>query len=299
MPSDINLTQIIFRKVPENWHPYIKLSRLDRPIGIWLLLFPCWWGIVLSGGGMTNLSPETLKNMVLFAAGAFLMRPAGCIVNDLCDRKLDASVERTKTRPLASGEISPAHALRFLAVLLALSLMILLMLPRITIILGVLSLFLVVAYPKMKKLTWWPQLFLGFAFNWGALMGWAAMTEGLSWECLLLYIGGIFWTLGYDTIYAHQDKEDDVLVGIKSTARLFGRKSRFYVPVFYGLSLFFLMMAKYAVAGSLLTPLLTALPALQVVWQMKTWDMDDPESCLRVFKSNQAYGWLVLLMLAA
>ena len=226
------------------------------------------------------------------------MRAGGCIINDLWDRHLDANVERTKTRPLASGEISVSQALRFLAVLLFLSLMILIMLPSLTIILGAFSLFLVVIYPKMKKLTWWPQLFLGFVFNWGILMGWSAMTGKLSWECLLLYTGGIFWTLGYDTIYAHQDKKDDALVGIKSTARLFGKKSRIYVSVFYGLSLFFLMTAKYAVSGSFLTPMLIALPAIQVVWQIRTWDINNPKSCLRIFKSNQIYGWLTLLMLA-
>ncbi|MCK5658585.1 MAG: 4-hydroxybenzoate octaprenyltransferase [Alphaproteobacteria bacterium] len=298
MPSDINPARMIFRKVPASWHPYIKLSRIDRPIGIWLLLFPCWWSIVLAGGGITNLSPEMWENMALFAAGAFLMRAVGCIINDLWDRHLDANVERTKTRPLASGEISVSQALRFLAVLLFLSLMILIMLPSLTIILGAFSLFLVVIYPKMKKLTWWPQLFLGFVFNWGILMGWSAMTGKLSWECLLLYTGGIFWTLGYDTIYAHQDKKDDALVGIKSTARLFGKKSRIYVSVFYGLSLFFLMTAKYAVSGSFLTPMLIALPAMQVVWQIRTWDINNPKSCLRIFKSNQIYGWLTLLMLA-
>ena len=300
MPSDINPVHIIFKKVPANWHPYIKLSRLDRPIGIWLLLFPCWWSIILSTGGMANFSLEMLKNMALFAAGAFLMRAAGCIINDLWDRKLDAQVERTKTRPLAlaSGEISVFQALLFLTILLFLSLMILIMLPRLTILLGIFSLFLVIIYPKMKKLTWWPQLFLGFVFNWGILMGWATMTGELSWECLLLYIGGIFWTLGYDTIYSHQDKEDDALAGIKSTALLFEEKSKIYISIFYSLSLFFLITAKYAVSGSLLTPLLTTLMVIQIFWQIKAWDINSPKSCLRIFKSNQVYGWLTLLMLA-
>ena len=226
------------------------------------------------------------------------MRAAGCIINDLWDRELDADVGRTKTRPLASGEISVRQALIFLAVLLALSLFILLLLPGLAIVLGIISLLPVIAYPKMKRITWWPQLFLGFTFNWGALLGWAAITNHLAWGSLLLYSGGVLWTLGYDTVYAHQDKEDDALIGIKSTARLFAEKSKVYVAAFYGLALFFLVLAKYAAAPNILTPLLALPPLLQLVWQMRTWDMNSPRSCLRVFKSNQIYGWLVLLMLA-
>ena len=298
MPSDIDLTQIIFRKIPPAWHPYIKLARLDRPIGIWLLLFPCLWGIIMGNGGITNISLETIKIIVLFVVGAILMRAAGCIVNDLWDRQLDASVDRTKTRPLASGEISISHALRFFAALLALSFLILIMLPRITVILGILSFLLVGTYPYMKRLIWMPQLFLGLTFNWGALMGWSAVTGRLEGASFLLYIAGIFWTLGYDTIYAHQDKEDDIRIGIKSTARLFGENSRIFVAGFYALSVLFLMISKYAVSPNLLTPVLAALPACQAIWQIKTWDMNNPESCLRIFKSNQYYGWLALLMLA-
>ncbi len=298
MASDINLAQLIFRKAPPSWHPYIKLSRIDRPIGIWLLLFPCWWSILLGSGGAANMSLETWKTLALFALGAVLMRSAGCIVNDLWDRKLDASVDRTSARPLASGEITVPHALRFLVALLILSLVVLVNLPNMVIVLGVLSLGLVAAYPAMKRLTWVPQLFLGFTFNWGALMGWAAVTGGLSKASLLLYVSGILWTLGYDTIYAHQDKEDDIRIGIKSTARLFGKNSPIFVAVFYGLALIFLVMAKYAATPALLTPLLSAFPAGQLIWQIRTWDMDDPQSCLRIFKSNQVYGWLALLLLA-
>ncbi len=298
MPSDIEPTQIIFRKTPEAWHPYIKLARLDRPIGIWLLLFPCWWSIILAAGGFTNFSFGTLKTMLLFGAGAVLMRAAGCIINDLWDRHLDAQVDRTKTRPLAAGDISTDHAIRFLAALLGLSLAILITLPLMTIILGVLSLPLVVAYPKMKRLTWWPQLFLGLTFNWGALMGWSAVTHKIGSPSLLLYVGGIFWTLGYDTLYAHQDKNDDALIGVKSTALLLGDKSRTFIAICYALSLAFLITAKYFTAPNILTPMLTGFAAAQAVWQWKVWDMNDTLSCLRVFKSNQAYGWLVLLMLA-
>ena len=298
MFSDIDLTQLIFRKLPPSWHPYIKLARLDRPIGIWLLLFPCLWSILLASDGAVNMTLKNLQIILLFLVGAVLMRAAGCVVNDLWDMKLDAAVNRTKTRPLASGEISVTHALRFLIILLVLSLLVLIMLPHLAIVLGVLSLILVAVYPYMKRITWVPQLFLGLTFNWGALMGWAAVTEHLSSACVLLYISCIFWTLGYDTIYAHQDKEGDALIGIKSTARLFGESSKFFVAVFYVLSLIFLVMARYAGTPGLLTPLLSALPAAHAVWQLRNWGLNDPQSCLRIFKSNQVYGCLVLFMLA-
>jgi 4-hydroxybenzoate polyprenyltransferase len=294
MPSDINLSQLIFSKTPEKWHPYIKITRIDRPIGIWLLLLPCWWGIILAKG----LAEVSFKEIALFGIGAVLMRAAGCIINDLWDRKLDSSVDRTKDRPLASGEISMLHALRFLVVLLALSLLVLMQLPRLTILLGIVSIALVIAYPYMKRITWLPQLFLGFTFNWGVLMGWSAVTEELSLPALYLYIGGIFWTLGYDTIYAHQDKEDDIRIGVKSTARLLGDKSRAFVAGCYGLAVMFILIAKYDVSPNVLTALLSAPMMAQMVWQLRSWDINDPQSCLRVFRSNQYFGWLVLLMLA-
>lgn len=297
MFSDINLSQIIFTKTPPAWHPYIKIARLDRPIGIWLLFLPCLWGIAM-GQGLANFKGHSFGILGLFALGAVLMRSAGCIINDLWDMNLDASVERTRSRPLVSGEISVAHAIRFLAVLLGLSLLDLIMLPHLTIVLGVLSLALVVAYPYMKRITWVPQLFLGFTFNWGALMGWAAVTGSLSKPAILLYIGGIFWTLAYDTIYAHQDIEDDTLVGVKSTARLFGSNSKLFVAGFFVLSVITLIWARCAMTEiSFLTPLLSALPAVQAGWQLWTWKPEDPASCLRVFKANQAYGWLALLLL--
>jgi len=298
MFTDIDLSQVIFRKLPPAWHPYIKLARLDRPIGIWLLLFPCLWSIILASDGILNLTGQSIKMLVLFVLGAILMRSAGCVINDLWDMELDASVERTKTRPLASGEISVKQAMRFLIVLLLLSFVILLLLPHMAIIMGVLSLGLVAAYPYMKRITWVPQLFLGLTFNWGALMGWAAMTGHLSPAAFYLYASGIFWTLGYDTIYAHQDKESDALVGIKSTARLFGENSKFFVGVFYILSLALLIIARYSRESDVLTPLLSALPFAQLIWQLQKWDINDPQSCLRVFKSNQLYGWLALLTLA-
>jgi len=299
MFSDIDIKQEIFSRTPKKWHPYIKLARLDRPVGIWLLLLPCYWGIVLASGGIFNIGWQGVKCLFLFTLGAFLMRAAGCVINDLWDIRLDAAVERTSTRPLASGELSVLQALKFLAALLSLSLLILILLPQVTRVLGVLSIFLVLAYPFMKRVTWLPQLFLGFTFNWGVLMGWAAVTGGLGFAPVWLYIGGIFWTLAYDTVYAHQDKEDDALVGIKSTALLFGKESKFYVGLFFAASMGFIFLAKFATDSyALTTPLLAFLPVWQAFWQLRTWEMDKPASCLQIFKSNQAYGWLVLLMLA-
>ncbi|MBI3440806.1 MAG: 4-hydroxybenzoate octaprenyltransferase [Proteobacteria bacterium] len=299
MLPDTHPLQFVIKKIPESWRPYIRLIRLDRPIGIWLLLFPCWWAVVLASDGIVNMPAEAWKDMAKFAVGAILMRSAGCIINDLWDRQLDASVERTKSRPLATGEIGVINAQKFLIVLLVLSLALLLTFSLRTIGLGILSLPLVAIYPKMKRITWLPQLFLGFTFSWGALLGWVATTGHLGSEAFQLYAGGVLWTLGYDTIYAHQDKNDDALVGIKSTARLFGNKSRVFVTLSYVASLIFLIVARYNSASpSILTPLLASFPLAQVVWQMKTWDINDPESCLRVFKSNTLYGWLVLLLMA-
>jgi 4-hydroxybenzoate polyprenyltransferase len=297
MSTDIQTKHFIYRYTPESWHPYIMLARLDRPIGTWLLLFPCWWSIVLAHDGIFRLGGTGWLQIFLFSLGALLMRSAGCIVNDLWDRKLDAQVERTKSRPLAAGTITPKQAAVFLFVLTLISFVILLSLQSmLATVLGVVSLALVAAYPYMKRITWWPQLFLGFTFNWGALMGWAAVENSISLAAILLYIGGIFWTLGYDTIYAHQDKDDDTIVGIKSTARLFGAKSKDYVVKFMGVAMIFMIGAKFMGSPSFITPVLLLIPSAHLYWQMKNWNPDNPESSLRIFRSNAIFGWLALLM---
>jgi 4-hydroxybenzoate polyprenyltransferase len=293
MATDIQTTGLIFQSTPRAWHPYIKLARLDRPIGTWLLLLPCLWSLTLSAGSLSSIN---WAYIALFSLGAVLMRSAGCTINDLWDRKLDAAVERTKARPLPSGEITLRQALVFLSVLLSVSFIILLQFNLFTIGLGVFSLALVATYPLMKRITWWPQLFLGFTFNWGALMGWSAMTGGITLTALLVYTGGIFWTLAYDTIYAHQDKEDDALIGIKSTARLFGKNSRLFVSVFFAAALVFFGMAAWMESN--LLPLLIFLPAGHALWQIWTWKIDNPENCLKIFKSNRFFGLLILLMFA-
>lgn len=275
--------------LPEGARPYARLMRLDRPIGTWLLLLPCWWAVALA-----SYSFPDLWLMALFAAGAVIMRGAGCVINDIYDRGFDAKVERTKTRPLASGKVSLNQALVFLAFLLLLALIVLLQFNRFTIWLGVISLALVFTYPLAKRVTWWPQFVLGLAFNWGALMGWSAINGTISLPAVVLYIGGIFWTLGYDTIYAHQDKNDDLLIGIKSLALKLGNNSKKWITGFFTIT-----MASFIAVGAMVGEgvgfyILMAAAAYHIVWQLRGWDMNDPVNCLRRFRSNRDFGLLVL-----
>ena len=276
--------------MPAGLRPYILLARLDRPIGIWLLLLPGWWAIMRAGGGVMAMNARDWAIFVLFGIGAVVMRAAGCVINDLWDRKIDSRVERTRLRPLAAGTVTPAQALGFLAALLCVGLLILLQFNIMTILLGILSLPLIIAYPLMKRWTWWPQAFLGLTFNFGALMGWAAVAGSVDLAALLLYAGGIFWTLGYDTIYAHQDKEDDALAGIKSTALKFGQHSRKFVAMFYALAWLLIMLA----GGGVIAAFLLLPAGVQLTWQIKYWDMNDPARALAVFRSNRNFGLLVL-----
>ena len=215
--GDIEASDWIDRHAPGPARPYLRLARLDRLIGVWLLLLPCWWGLALAGAGVTEM-----RLFILFAIGAVIMRAAGCTINDMADRKFDVQVARTATRPLASGEVSMARAGVFLALLLAAGLALLTAFNAMTFVLALAALPLVALYPFMKRITWCPQAFLGLTFNWGALLGWTALRGELESAALALYGGAALWTLGYDTIYAHQDKEDDALVGVRSTARLLG-----------------------------------------------------------------------------
>jgi 4-hydroxybenzoate polyprenyltransferase len=289
--TDIKREGWVEKLLPPFLRPYAALARLDRPIGIWLLLLPGWWAIMLAAGGATRMDGADWTIFALFGIGAVVMRAAGCVINDLWDRDLDKKVERTSARPLASGEISVKQTTGFLVALLVLGLIILLQMNALTVLLGFLSLPLIAIYPLMKRFTWWPQLFLGFTFNFGALMGWSAVTGAIEFPAVLLYAGGIFWTLGYDTIYAHQDKEDDALAGIKSTALLFGVESKKFVSVFFSIAYVLIFMASQS---------LFLIPAaLHLAWQLRVWMPDDAASSLRVFKSNRDFGILVLLGLAA
>lgn len=300
MATDIRKSHPVYTRTPPAWHPYVALARLDRPIGTWLLLLPCWWALALGANGWEGFARFKIWEFaLLFAIGALVMRGAGCVINDLWDRDLDAAVERTRVRPLPAGEVTIRQAMMFLGALLGIGLLVLLQFNGLTILLGVLSLGLVVTYPLMKRVTWWPQAFLGLTFNWGALMGWSAMEAGLSLAPLILYAGGLFWTLAYDTIYAHQDKEDDALAGIKSTARLFGRFSKLWVGVFFFIALGLFMVAKVYVSGIGYGLVLWALPAAHAVWQLRRWHMDDAASSLAMFRANRDLGLLLLLFFAA
>jgi 4-hydroxybenzoate polyprenyltransferase len=288
----------LFRLAPAAAHPYLRLARLDRPIGTWLLLWPCWWSVALAGPASGHSWPS-LRLMLLFALGAIVMRGAGCTYNDIVDKDIDAQVERTKNRPLASGQVTIVQAWRFAIGLALTGLAVLLMLGPPAIGLGIASLLLVAIYPFMKRITFWPQLFLGLAFNWGALMGYAAATEHLASPAVLLYLTGIAWTLGYDTIYAHQDKDDDALIGVKSTALKFGAGTAQWLFWFYGAMLVLLWLAAGGAGlGWGFKPLLI-LVAAHLMWQITRLDTEDPASCLRLFRANRETGGLVFLALLA
>lgn len=287
----------VIGRLPEKARPYALLMRLDRPVGWWLLLLPGWWSILLASGGVTQMLGWQWAIFILFFTGAIVMRGAGCVVNDLWDRRIDQQVERTQLRPLASGAVSVTQAIIFLVALLFVGLMILLQMNGLTVWIGVLSLPLIAVYPFMKRVTWWPQLFLGLTFNFGALMGWTAVTGHLGLPALLLYAGGILWTLGYDTVYAHQDRADDMMAGVKSTALKFGAQSKKFVGACYGLALVLFLFAVLA-AGKGLFAVLILLPAAHAAWQMYRWDMNDPASSLAVFRSNKIFGFLLLLACA-
>lgn len=292
--TDIRLDLV--NALPSVVRPYAILMRLDRPIGWWLLLLPGWWSIALSGGGVQGLAPNQWALLALFFIGAIVMRGAGCVVNDLWDRDLDAQVERTRERPLASGEVSAKQAIIFIAILLLIGLSILWAIGSWLVFwLGAFSLAFIVAYPYMKRITWWPQAFLGLTFNFGVPMGWAAAAGVLEWPVLLLYAGAFFWTLGYDTIYAHQDKHDDEVVGIKSTALLFGNRSKKWIGGFYALSWMLIAAATFMTTDSIVTYALLLLPGVHLLLQILSWNPDSQEDSLKTFKSNQVCGLLFFL----
>ncbi|MCG8547047.1 MAG: 4-hydroxybenzoate octaprenyltransferase [Alphaproteobacteria bacterium] len=298
--SDIRRGDWIDRRVPGAVRPYFRLARVDRAIGTWLLLIPCWWGLALATTGVLGPHPLTsLWYSVLFAVGAFVMRGAGCTWNDILDRDFDARVARTATRPIPSGAVSVPQAVLFLLLQLLVGLAVLLFFNTFTVVLAVASLVLVATYPLMKRITYWPQAFLGLTFNWGALVGWAAVTGSLETPALLLYAAGFFWTLGYDTIYAHQDKEDDALIGVKSTALKLGAKTRPWLWLFYGAAIA-LLAAAFWTAGLRWTayPLL-ALAAYQLATQAARVDFDDPQDCRAKFDSNRYVGLVVLFAILA
>ena len=287
--SDIRTEGWIARLTPAPLRPYMYLMRLDRPYGAWLLLLPCWWSVALAADGTW---PDA-RLLALFAVGAFIMRGAGCVMNDIADRDFDGKVARTANRPIPSGQVSIKQAILFLGGLGFMGLGVLVQFNAFAIAIGVLSLVTVVIYPYMKRFTYWPQVFLGLSFNWGALLGWAAVQGSLGAAPGFLYVAGIMWTLGYDTIYAHQDKEDDILVGIKSTALRLGEATRIWLVFFYGGAIT-LVAASGWLAGLSVFFYPALLPAAaHLTWQVVTVDIHDPKNCLKRFKSNRDFGLLL------
>jgi 4-hydroxybenzoate polyprenyltransferase len=294
---DATPTNWVDRHAPLALRSWLKLGRFDRPAGIWLLLLPGWQGIALAAAMQRRL-PD-LRLIVLFAVGSALMRAAGCAFNDVVDRDIDAKVARTAARPVASGQISVRGAMAYIAAFSLVSLLILLSFNWVTIGLGVASLALVAIYPFMKRITWWPQAWLGLTFNWSALMGFAAASGGIGWPALFLYAGGVFWTLGYDTIYAVQDLEDDALAGVKSSARRLGAAAPRGVLAFYLIAIVLALMSGLAGGlGPLFLPL-AAIYGIHLIRQARALRVDDPLLALRLFKSNRDAGLILLAALIA
>jgi len=292
--SDIRQSDWVERYLPAWFWPYARLARLDRPIGTWLLLFPGWWGIALA----SERWPDPIL-LLLFAIGAVVMRGAGCTLNDIADRHYDGQVARTRLRPLPSGAVSVRGAMIFLLLQLALGAAILLTFNWTTVLLGCAVLALIGTYPFMKRITHWPQVFLGLNFNWGALIGWTAVTGSLARAPLLLYLGGVFWTIGYDTIYAHQDKEDDVRIGVKSSAIALGERTRPWLFGFYGVALIAWAAAARAAGLGTMFWVGLATAAAQLAWQAARVATEDPADCLSKFRSNRMVGWLMLAGIVA
>jgi 4-hydroxybenzoate polyprenyltransferase len=277
---------------PQWSRPYLRLSRLDRPIGSWLLLMPCWWSAALAAGMAGSIGQLPLV-IALFFVGAFVMRGAGCTWNDITDRDLDALVERTRSRPIPAGQVSVPQAMIFLVLQALIGLAVLVQFNGFAIATGIASLAIVAVYPFMKRITWWPQIVLGLAFSWGALMGFAVTVGRIDATALVLYAGSIAWVIGYDTIYAHQDAEDDALIGIKSTALLFGERTHQALMVFYALSVVLIGVALMLAGARWFAWIGLAAFAAHLIWQIRRLEISDPALCLRIFKSNRNAGLLL------
>jgi 4-hydroxybenzoate polyprenyltransferase len=276
--------------------PYLRLARADRPIGSWLLLLPCWWSSALAAVHAHAAGPNPL-HLALFAVGAVAMRGAGCTWNDVVDRDLDSMVERTRSRPIPSGQVTARAATAFLVLQSLVGLAVLLAFNPFAIAVGIASLATVAVYPFMKRITWWPQIGLGLAFSWGALMGWAAAFGRLDAPALILYVGSIAWVIGYDTIYAHQDRDDDALVGIKSTARLFGERTKLALSIFYALAVILIAAAGFSAGAGIVFAIGLAAFAAHLGWQVRRVDICDPALCLTLFKSNRDAGLVLFAAL--
>ena len=294
-PADALPDHWVARWLPPAWQPYARLSRLDRPIGTWLLLLPGWWALALA----TRLTqPGAWPDWWLFLAfgiGSITMRGAGCTFNDIADRDFDGRVARTRLRPIPAGQVSLKQAWAWLVAQSLLGFVILITMNSTAILLGIASLGLVAIYPFMKRITWWPQFFLGLAFNWGAVLGYAAVTGRLDWIAGLLYLSGIIWTLGYDTIYALQDKEDDALIGVKSTARLFGSSARIWIAAFFSITILGLGGVGWLAGLDWPYWLALAVMAGHFIWQVARLRPDDSADCLTKFRANRDAGLIILI----
>ena len=275
---------------------YLQLMRINQPIGIWLLYWPSAWSILLAP---TDNTTHRYQMLAIFGIGAIIMRGAGCTYNDIIDKNLDGKVTRTALRPLPAGTVTPRAAWGFLIIQLLLGLIVLWTLNPLTISLGAASLSLVFTYPFMKRITFWPQIWLGLTFNWGALMGWTAVTGSLSITALLIYIAGFFWTIGYDTIYAHQDKKDDSLVGIKSSALALGKHTTFFLAIVYTLAIIMICLAIGLQNLYWLNLCIITMACCHFFWQIFSLNTEDPKNCLKRFRSNRELGVLITLALIA
>ena len=280
----------------EKFQTFIKLTRLDKPIGIFLLFWPCVWGITLGYYFNTDTNLY-LKYIILFFLGSILMRSAGCIFNDIVDRNLDKKVRRTKERPIASGKVSVLRAFIYIVVLCLIALLILLQFNWLTITLGMGSMILAFAYPFMKRITYWPQLFLGLTFNWGIIMGWTAITNSMSIEPLVLYLAAIFWTLGYDTIYGLQDVSDDEVIGVKSTSMKFKNNVKIFVGACYSLCVVFILILCLIMEIDKYILALSVFFISSFIYQLKIFKIDSPESCLTAFKANNLTGIFIFVFI--
>ncbi len=277
--------------------PYLRLARADRPVGFFLLGLPCFWSVALAGRSIGAPYPDPWL-LLLFAIGAIAMRAAGCTYNDIVDRDIDAQVARTRSRPLPSGQVTLTSAVIFMLALCLVGLAVLLSLNTFSILLGFGVVPIVMLYPFMKRISHWPQAVLGLAFNWGALIGWAAVLARLDPAPVVLYVGAIAWTIGYDTIYAHQDREDDELIGMKSTALRFGRTTKTWLSLFYGLAWSAMLLAGLLAGAGAVFVAGMGLAGAQLAWQVMTLDIDNADNCLARFRSNRDFGLLIFVAIA-
>jgi 4-hydroxybenzoate polyprenyltransferase len=291
--ADAGAKNLVDRFSPKMLVPYLRLARADRPIGFFLLAVPCFWSVALASRNLDEAYPEPWL-LFLFAIGALVMRGAGCTYNDIVDREIDGQVARTMSRPLPSGQATPRAAIVFMVALSLIGLAVLLSFNSFTIWLGLGVLPIVALYPFVKRFSHWPQAVLGLAFNWGALMGWLAVLGRLDWPAVVLYAGAVCWTIGYDTIYAHQDREDDGLLGLKSTALRFGRATKPWLALLYGIAWLAITEAGIMVGAGTAFLLGMIVAGAQLAWQVVTLDIDDAENCLLRFRSNRDFGALVL-----